>query len=99
MKGSPIVRMSKSGLVLAPMVTLKVLVNIRLGQNVPFSSITNLLFPKLVSEVPSRGFQMVRMARLGLAMAPMLSLKVLANFRLISLVTSYEGIFTNFNKK
>ena len=42
--GSHIVRMSKSGLVLAPMVTLKVLVNIRLGQNVPFSSITNLYF-------------------------------------------------------
>ena len=41
LKGSHIVRMSKSGLVLAPMVTLKVLVNIRLGQNVPFSSITN----------------------------------------------------------
>ena len=44
MKGSPIVRMSKSGLVLAPMVTLKVLVNIRLGQNVPFSGITNLCY-------------------------------------------------------
>ena len=44
LKGSPCVRMSKSGLVLAPMVTLKVLVNIRLGQNVPFSSITNLNF-------------------------------------------------------
>ena len=39
---------------------------------------------------------MVRMARLGLAMAPMLSLKVLTNFRL-SLVTSYERILTNFN--
>ena len=44
MKGSHIVRMSKSGLVLAPMVTLKVLVNLRLSQNVPFSSITNLYF-------------------------------------------------------
>ena len=41
---------------------------------------------------------MVRIARLGLAMARMLSLKVLTNFRL-SLVTSYEGILTNFNKK
>ena len=41
---------------------------------------------------------MVRMARLGLAMAPTLSLKVLTNFRL-SLVTSYERILTNFNKK
>ena len=41
---------------------------------------------------------MVRMARLGLAMAPTLSLKVLTNFRL-SLVTSYEQILTNFNKK
>ena len=40
---------------------------------------------------------MVRMARLGLAMAPTLSLKVLTNFRL-SLVTSYERILTNFNK-
>ena len=36
---------------------------------------------------------MVRMARLGLAMAPTLSLKVLTNFRL-SLVTSYERIST-----
>ena len=44
MKGSHIVRMSKLGLVLAPMVTLKVLVNLRLGQNVPFSRITNLYF-------------------------------------------------------
>ena len=44
LKGSHIVRMSKSGLVLAPMVTLKVLVNIRLGQNVPFISIINLYF-------------------------------------------------------
>ena len=34
---------------------------------------------------------MVRMARLGLAMAPMMSLKVLTNFKL-SLVTSYERI-------
>ena len=34
---------------------------------------------------------MVRMARLGLAMPPTLSLKVLTNFRL-SLVTSYERI-------
>ena len=41
---------------------------------------------------------MVRMARLGLAMAPKLSLKVLTNFRL-SLVTSYERILTNFNQK
>ena len=41
---------------------------------------------------------MVRLARLGLAMAPTLSLKVLTNFRL-SLVTSYEQILTNFNKK
>ena len=41
---------------------------------------------------------MVSMARLGLAMAPTLSLKVLANFR-SSLVTSYERILTNFNKK
>ena len=41
---------------------------------------------------------MVRMVRLGLAMASMLSLKVLTNFRL-SLVTSYERILTNFNKK
>ena len=41
---------------------------------------------------------MVRMARLGLAMAPTLSLKVLTNFRL-SLVTSYERILMNFNKK
>jgi len=41
---------------------------------------------------------MVRLARLGLAMAPTLSLKVLTNFRL-SLVTSYERILTNFNKK
>ena len=57
------------------------------------------MFPKLFSKVLSRGFKMVSMAKLGLAMAPMLSLKVLANFRLISLVTSYEGIFTNFNKK
>ena len=32
------VRMSKSELALAPMLTLKVLVNIRLGQNVPFNS-------------------------------------------------------------
>ena len=46
LKGSNIVRMFKSDLVLAPMVTLKVLVNIRLGQNVPFSSITNLYFLK-----------------------------------------------------
>ena len=56
------------------------------------------IFPKLFSKVPSRGFQMVRIARLGLAMAPTLSLKVLTNFRL-SLVTSYEQILTNFNKK
>ena len=36
---------------------------------------------------------MVRMARMGLAMAPTLSLKVLANFR-SSLETSYERIST-----
>ena len=41
------------------------------------------------------GSQMVTM---GFAMAPMLSLKVLTNFRL-SLVTGYEQILTNFNKK
>ena len=41
---------------------------------------------------------MVRMARLGLAMAPTLALKVLTNFRL-HLVSSYERILTNFNKK
>ena len=40
---------------------------------------------------------MVRMARLGLAMAPMLSLKVLTNFRLAK-PTSYERILTNFNE-
>ena len=36
-------------------------------------------FP-LLKKVPSRGFQMVRMARLGLVMPPMLSLKVLTKF-------------------
>ena len=41
---------------------------------------------------------MVRMARLGLAMAPTLSLKVLTNFRLAK-PTIYERILTNFNKK
>ena len=50
------------------------------------------------SRVPSRSFQMVRMARLGLAMALTLPLKVLTNFKL-SLVTGYEPILTNFNKK
>ena len=63
LKGSPIVRLSKSG----------------------------HIFPKLFSEVPSRAFQMVRMARLGLAMAPTLSLKVLTSFRL-ALPTGYERI-------
>ena len=46
-KASQMVRMSKSELALAPTLTLKVLVNIRLGQNVPFSSITNLYFLNL----------------------------------------------------
>ena len=41
---------------------------------------------------------MVRIARLGLAMALVLPLKVLNNFRL-SLVTGYEPILTNLNKK
>ena len=44
------------------------------------------------------GHHLVRMARLGLTMVPTLSLKVLTNFR-VSLVTSYEPILTNFNKK
>ena len=44
LKGSHIVKKSKLGLVLPPTVTLKVLVNIRLGQKVPFSCITNLNF-------------------------------------------------------
>ena len=35
-----LVRMSKSELVLAPTLTKKVLVNIRLGQNVPFGGHT-----------------------------------------------------------
>ena len=39
LKGSHIVRVSKPGLVLAPMLTLKVLVNLRLSQNVPLSSV------------------------------------------------------------
>ena len=56
------------------------------------------MFPKLFSKVPSRGFQMVRMARLGLVMAPTSSLKVLTNFRLAKPI-SYERILTNFNKK
>ena len=43
--------------------------------------------------MPSRGFQMVRFARLGLAMAPTLSLKVLANFT-VALPTGYEQIST-----
>ena len=38
------------------------------------------------------------MARLGLVMAPTLSLMVLTNFRL-RLVTSYERILMNFNKE
>ena len=38
------IRMSKLGLVLAPKSTVTVLVNIRLGQNFPFISITNLYF-------------------------------------------------------
>ena len=37
---------------------------------------------KIFPKVPSRGFQMVTMARLWLAMAPTLSLKVLTTFRL-----------------
>ena len=41
---------------------------------------------------------MVRMARLGLAMAPTLPLKVLTNFRL-AIPRGYELILTNFNKK
>ena len=72
---------------LAPTLTQKVLVNIRLGQSVPMYN--QLLFSKVFSKVPSRGFQSVRMARLGLAMAPTLSLKVLTNF-ILSLVTSHE---------
>ena len=48
-----------------------------------------LLFPKLFSKKPSKGFQMVRMAKLGLVMAPTLSLKVLTNFGL-GLATGYE---------
>ena len=77
-KVSQIVMMSKSELELAPSLTLKVLVKIRLSQDVPFNSITNLYFLNC-SKVPSRGFQMVRMARLELAMAPTLPLKVLTN--------------------
>ena len=57
-----------------------------------------LIFPKLFSKVSSRGFQMVRMARFGLVMAPTLSLKVLTNFR-VALSTDYEPILMNFNKK
>ena len=38
------VRMSKLELALAPTLTLMVLVNIRLGQNVPIGIITNLYF-------------------------------------------------------
>ena len=48
-KASQMVMMSKSELALAPTLTLKVLVNTRLGQNVPFNSITNfyiLNFPQ-----------------------------------------------------
>ena len=41
---------------------------------------------------------MVRMAKSGLAVAPTLALKVLINFGL-GLVTGYEQILTNFNKK
>ena len=96
-KASPMVMMSRSELALAPMLTLKVLVNIRLGQNVPFNSITNFYFLNCFQKCHP-GASRVRMARLGLAMAPTLSLKVLTNFRL-SLVTSYERILTNFNKK
>ena len=40
-KASQMVMMSKSELALAPTLTLKVLVKIRLGQNLPFNSITN----------------------------------------------------------
>ena len=40
------------------------------------------MLPKLFSKVPSKGFQMVRMAKLGLAMASMWSPKVLNNFGL-----------------
>ena len=43
-KASQMVMMSKSEVALAPTLTLKVQVNIRLGQNVPFYSITNFFF-------------------------------------------------------
>ena len=90
--------MSKSELVLASMLTLMVLVNIRSGKNFPLRRINKSYFPNFLKSTIFRGFQMVRTARLGLAMAPTLSLKVLTNFRL-SMVTSYERISTNFNKK
>ena len=45
-----------------------------------------------------RGFQMVRMAKSGLAAIPTWALKVLTNFG-IGLVTGHEQILTNFNKK
>ena len=52
----------------------------------------------MFTKKPSRGFKMVRMARIGLAMAPTLSLKVLTNFRL-SVVTSYERILSKYQQK
>ena len=61
-------------------------------------SYNQILFTKLFWKVPSRGCQMVRVSRLGLAMAPTVSLKVLTNFRL-RLVASCEQILTNFNQK
>ena len=38
-------------------------------------------FPLLFSKLPPRGFQMVRMARLGLVTAPIMTLMVLINIR------------------
>ena len=50
------------------------------------------------AKVLFRTIQIVRMARLGLALAPTLALKVLTNLWL-GLLTGYLRILTNFNQK
>ena len=80
-KASPMVMMSRSELALAPMLTLKVLVNIRLGQNGPFNSITNFYFLHCFQKCHQGASRWSGWPGWGWPWLPILSLKVLTNFR------------------
>lgn len=90
------VKMSKLGLALAPMLTLKVLINIRFHNNIPFRSINNFFYKTFLKST-IQGLPDGQDGQVEACHGSRFIPEGPDKFRL-SQVTSYEWVLTNFKK-